>query len=416
MNIGEIISNTLFLTKYMEHLYALSEKYPNLNIVACNSSDLYESYIDTYIHERNVNYRFASTSSFFYDLMFEEESIIQSIKNFKNIWTFQAYPWTDDLKLLKKTVYCINYYDYLRLSDKFEQIRLLKTYGDSLLQGHLQNRQDKFSTDFIVYRKYYQSNKYPFVATLRDSAGGSGVYFVRNLSDWLSITKKNKYEVVRIESFKNNMIPVNQSAVVFKDGCVKYQPSIQIIENKSGNFVYMGADYLAASRLLNKNLNISICRLTDSIGKALSGNGYFGMYGCDYLVDLDSNEAWFIELNPRFQASTFLLNQSSMKEISERKSDLSAEKFEAMTLPHALHICAFERGFIPNSLSKYGDDSEILMRIGDDKKTFVSFVNHNYTSTIKKFSNDLILKPIASKIQSGAVTCLQLSKNQFFSV
>lgn len=59
------------------------------------------------------------------------------------------------------------------------------------------------------------------------------------------------------------------------------------------------------------------------IGKFLYSMGYRGIFGCDYIVK--DTEHFFIEINPRYQASTFLLSMSA----------------SFMEHPHFLHMYSF---------------------------------------------------------------------------
>jgi len=116
---------------------------------------------------------------------------------------------------------------------------------------------------------------------------------------------------------------------------------------------YAGCDFTSENYFQESDKTISgITKLTHLIGEILFSIGYRGTFGCDYLVH--ESEMHFIEINPRYQASTLIPN-----------IHLGNEELIA---PHILHIL----GFIDNS-------AQITQQLEQYKKKdhFIDFIKPN---------------------------------------
>ncbi len=135
------------------------------------------------------------------------------------------------------------------------------------------------------------------------SSGGNGTHLL-SYDDCNNYVKmKNSKESYIISPYIDNSIPINVHLVVFDDDCIVFPVSHQIIYNENDSFRFMGADFY--TNFTNK---IYDCIIENShiIGNELRKIGYRGVCGIDYLIKDDN--IYFLEVNPRFQASTFLLN------------------------------------------------------------------------------------------------------------
>ncbi len=111
-----------------------------------------------------------------------------------------------------------------------------------------------------------------------------------------------------MSEYIENAISVNVHAFISNDDTIIFPPSIQIVEHKENKLLYGGADFYSVDILLDDDAKKAIYANGKSIASKLKILGYKGVFGIDFLVD--GKEVYFVEINPRFQASTFLLNQA----------------------------------------------------------------------------------------------------------
>ena len=114
-------------------------------------------------------------------------------------------------------------------------------------------------------------------------------------------------DTVLVSTYYPKMLPINQHVIVNNDEIICLPPSVQIVEvDETNRIVYRGGDYSAITFLDDSQLD-KIHSASTNIGRATRLLGYKGCIGVDYLID-ESN-LYFVEVNPRFQASTRLLNE-----------------------------------------------------------------------------------------------------------
>lgn len=136
------------------------------------------------------------------------------------------------------------------------------------------------------------------------SSGGFGttLYDAENPAHVFAAREKVKYLV---SPYYGNSVPVNLNLIIYEDGVFLFPPSIQIIHIQEQHPLYMGADYPAFSRLPHV-CKEKVREYGKRLGEQIRSMGYSGILGIDFLVTED--EVLFLEVNARFQASTFLLN------------------------------------------------------------------------------------------------------------
>lgn len=107
-----------------------------------------------------------------------------------------------------------------------------------------------------------------------------------------------------ISPYMDNAVPVNVHIIVFKDECVVLPASIQLIEHRDNKFSYVGADFHA---FLTSEQRDKIQTAASMLGEKMRTIGYRGICGIDFM--LSNNSVYFLEVNARFQSSTFLANK-----------------------------------------------------------------------------------------------------------
>lgn len=136
--------------------------------------------------------------------------------------------------------------------------------------------------------------------------GGIGTFLVNahNINEIVALLQPfNKYIV---SEYIENSISVNTHVFISEKQTVLSPGSIQIIECQESQLCYRGADYIEF-RNIPKVTKERIKQLSILIANRLREQGYRGIAGIDFLVSA-SNDVFCTEINPRFQASTALLD------------------------------------------------------------------------------------------------------------
>lgn len=160
------------------------------------------------------------------------------------------------------------------------------------------------------------------------SSSGQGTHQL-SISDCIRYVQTNsEAETYIISPYLEYAVPINVHVVIFKQITLILPPSYQLIEHFGSRFSYLGGDF--HSDFSFKSCELIIQR-TVLLAEKLRMAGYRGVCGIDYLMTDD--ELYFLEINTRFQASTFLLNKLLAK---ENKLSL-----------HQLNLIAFSGGKAP---------------------------------------------------------------------
>ena len=201
----------------------------------------------------------------------------------------------------KNNFICLNSKSILDLLDNKINTRLwlsnympvLKTALLSSLDCQIQNLKSLFP------------NYSNFIIQEPRSSGGLGTFLINsyNCMDVLSELKQDSLYLVSGYAYPS--FSVNSHILISKDDVIIFPPSTQIIENNGNKLTYSGADYINYTNI-DKKYKEKIYEYSVKIGQLLKEIGYIGICGVDFLIY--AKEVYFVEINPRFQASTFLLN------------------------------------------------------------------------------------------------------------
>lgn len=163
--------------------------------------------------------------------------------------------------------------------------------------------------DFELLKKYYPDiDSYVFQKTY--SWGGSGTFLIndKNLEE---VTILDDDECYLVSPYIENGVSVNIHCIIYKNDILFFAPSMQLISHDNNMLEYIGSDYSAYS-LISTDNNDKVLECSKIICKSLQGKGYRGVCGIDYLLYGDT--CYFMEVNPRFQASTALLNKNLIEQ------------------------------------------------------------------------------------------------------
>lgn len=160
------------------------------------------------------------------------------------------------------------------------------------------------------------------------SSGGNGTFKMSRSRcvQYFAENKENEHYI--LSPFLRNAVSLNVHAVVFDNSCIVLPPSFQLIQHNGEAFLYIGGDFFV--NLSNQQFELIQSR-TLLLAEALREAGYRGVCGVDYL--LTENELYFLELNPRFQASSFLANKLLINEGKPSLIDLNLRAFSGEPAP-----------------------------------------------------------------------------------
>lgn len=185
-----------------------------------------------------------------------------------------------------------------------------------------------------IIKKGLEIFKEAEMLVFQSNHGGGGIgTFVVSKQNFDAI--KNKILPLKqymISKYLPNSISVNAHIFISEKQTVLSPASIQIIEMTDSQLCYRGADYIAFD-LLPQDCKSEIKRLSFKIANLLRDKNYRGVAGIDFIVD-KNGKVYCSEINPRFQASSILLDNylanSTKKEKIAAKSiyELNEQAFK----------------------------------------------------------------------------------------
>lgn len=156
-----------------------------------------------------------------------------------------------------------------------------------------------------------------FVVQGETGAGGDSTFLVSSQDDLENIKLKENVEYSVSRYIRH--LPLNVTLIITDDMSITFPVSAQLILLTDNMFKYVGGDFVR-SQTLSADVNNQIAKYNDCISKKVKALGYRGILGIDYIL-LENDEVIFMEINPRFQSSSFLLS----KELEKKYNSCVAE-------------------------------------------------------------------------------------------
>lgn len=144
-----------------------------------------------------------------------------------------------------------------------------------------------------------------FVIQENNSSGGTGTFLLTEENEDIIFQQLDKYSCYKVSPYYESSYSINVHIIISDKKVSILQPSIQIIENINNHLLYKGADFIAYLEL-SADIKQKILKCAGDIGCSLQKIGYLGVCGLDLLIN--NENVFFIEINPRFQASSMLIN------------------------------------------------------------------------------------------------------------
>lgn len=177
-----------------------------------------------------------------------------------------------------------------------------------------------FDCEYDNLRKVFTGHQ-KFVIQELMGSGGYGTHIVTEESNGLTLSSK---DIFLASVYLRNVISLNVHVLIYEENDIVFPPSIQIIEESGAHLFYTGGDFLAAASL-DKKIKNKLLRDSKIICRKLRCLGYRGVAGIDYL--LKGDDLLFVEINPRFQASTLALNQFLLEKKIKVIQELHIQSF-----------------------------------------------------------------------------------------
>ena len=153
--------------------------------------------------------------------------------------------------------------------------------------------------------KEFFPNYNSFIIQESNSSGGLGTFLINKDNSPYVIEGLKEDELYLASYYASPSFSINTHILITDNNIIVFPSSVQIIEEYGYNLIYSGADFVNFKYVENE-VQKKIYNYSKKIGTLLKGIGYKGICGIDYLIY--GKEVYFIEINPRFQASSILLN------------------------------------------------------------------------------------------------------------
>lgn len=211
-----------------------------------------------------------------------------------------------------------------------------------------------FSGEDCDYQKL--CNNFPdyksFIIQEASSSGGLGTYILeqRNYVELKKQFRKNNLYLASIYAVPS--FSLNVHILVTKEKTIVFPASIQLVQEYDNKLLYTGADFKGFT-YINQEYKNKISTYSKIIGEKLSKVGYRGICGIDFIVY--ENEVYFVEINPRFQASTFLINMALAEASFPSMQELQLKAFNNEIFSD---IDSLENISVPFSFYKYKKEKQ----------------------------------------------------------
>ena len=162
----------------------------------------------------------------------------------------------------------------------------------------------KKECSFNILKDMFNSPK-GFIIQEKISSSGTGTYLMTSKNETEILQKLEENNQYLVSEFISPSASVNSHIFITNEDIIVFPGSLQLISQRNNNFIYSGADFLAYRNIDSSYIH-AVYYYSRKIGDLLKNAGFRGVCGIDFVVS--DGEVYFIEINPRFQASTVLLN------------------------------------------------------------------------------------------------------------
>ncbi len=255
------------------------------------------SFSNRYSVRKNYHDDFLDIIEFYND---ELNRICDEDSNAKFMFYSPYMAYTLGAKITERTI-CLNSFELIsKIKNKFEMRKWVKEETTVKTLPNIFLKGTECSYDLL--KNIFQYNKNGFVIQKEISDGGNGTILMTANNHKKIILDDN--ETYSISEYLKNAASFNSTLIIYDNDICFFPSSIQIV---SKDLNYKGADFIAFNDL-PEHVQLNVNHSNYEIGSLLKNAGFRGICGIDYLWD--GNNVYFMEVNERFQASTYLINMS----------------------------------------------------------------------------------------------------------
>lgn len=213
-----------------------------------------------------------------------------------------------------------------------------------------------------------------FVLQGKTGAGGNNTYLIKKQTDYDNIKLEGEYSVSKYIKH----IPLNITLIVSKKDILLMPISAQLISLIENKFKYVGGDFSYINNLDDEIIN-KINEYSKRIGKYVQKLGYRGILGIDFILT-QNNDIYFMEINPRFQSSSFLLSLELAKYYNTSIAELHYLSLLDKKLPK-IDLRKINKSFLNvNTIQDFNN-------LKEDYIINNGYFKHNVTSFYRKIFN-----------------------------
>lgn len=215
------------------------------------------------------------------------------------------------------------------------------------------------------------------------SSGGEGTYIGSGIDKLPDI---RNHETYLISKYYEKSIPININFLIFDDEIILFPPSVQISQQINGKFLFAGSDYFIEKYRDYFQADI-VYKYTLKLAEVLKKMGYRGICGFDYIAV--SAGVLFLECNPRFQASSFLINLAlnriglpsvqEMNHMAFHHAHAPKFDFQNLAIPYSTIAVPYKKYLHYIMLrSEWRDNANVLEILEDGLSSEMDFENDAY--------------------------------------
>ena len=271
-------------------------------------------------------------------------------------------------KEILQKVYCINHKSVLemlrnKINTRFWLAYIVPIVPSILIDSSRCNYKDISQLFDNKFDRYVVQQNY--------SAGGYSTYVLSKTQS----CKLEKNELLLASPYYEKSVSINITAIIYKNDVVLYPASIQIIVEDKCRLLYKGADFISY-KTVDKEIQNKVVVYAKKICKYLQNIGYCGICGIDFLSD--GKEVYFMEVNERFQASTYLLNLALKEHQLPSVQEMCIQSFDSekcdfdlseLCVNYSNYIYTYHESYkhcYPYIYRKAKKNNNVLRIVGDD--------------------------------------------------
>lgn len=163
----------------------------------------------------------------------------------------------------------------------------------------------KTECDFSNISNYFKSDK--FIIQNNGSSGGNGTFIMDKFNEKEVLSDLLNNALYSISPYIEDSISININILISEKSIHCFPASIQLMKQNNNKLLYVGNDFKNLLLNINSTDIDHIYKQSNKIAAILQKTNYRGILGIDFLVA--KNKVYFLEINPRFQGSSFLISK-----------------------------------------------------------------------------------------------------------